>query len=240
MSQKPQHVAIIMDGNGRWARKRMMPRSVGHRWGVKALKQVVGHCLLRKLRYLTVFAFSSENWQRPQDEVGTLMQLFVQSLDDEVAELKQRGVRLHFIGNFEPLHESLRQRIQEAEAMTAANDTLHLTVALNYGGRWDIIQAARRASQLGELTEQSLQAALSSSFAPEPDLLIRTGGEQRISNFLLWQVAYAELYFCDTLWPDFGPEQFDQALHDFAARERRFGRVIETEAAVDNPNPVQI
>jgi undecaprenyl diphosphate synthase len=225
----PRHVAIIMDGNGRWARKRFMPRVAGHSRGVESVRAVIRSCIERGVSYLTLFAFSSENWRRPADEVSFLMQLFMRSLKKEVARLHENGIRFRVIGDLSRFDDALVRMIREAEDMTRDNTTLHLTIAANYGGRWDILQAANAAVAAGvaQLDEAALSPHLSMAFAPEPDLFIRTGGEQRISNFLLWQLAYTELYFTDTLWPDFDAAAFDGALASFAQRERRFGRTSE-------------
>jgi len=228
----PQHVAIIMDGNGRWAEQRHRPRSMGHRAGQKAVRATVRACRERGIAALTLFAFSSENWQRPEEEVGALMQLFLRALDSEVDELHASGVRLRFFGGLDAFAPALQQRMHAAMQRTAVNAALALNVAVNYGGRWDIAQAARAlaaqvqrgALQADAIDETRLGAALSLADLPPPDLLIRTGGEHRISNFLLWQLAYAELYFTDTLWPDFDAAALDAALHDYAHRERRYGR----------------
>jgi len=227
----PRHVAIIMDGNGRWARKRFMPRVAGHSRGVESVRAVIKRCIERGVGYLTLFAFSSENWRRPADEVSFLMQLFMRSLKKEVARLHENGIRFRVIGDMSRFDDALVKMIRDAESMTEANSTLHLTIAANYGGRWDILQAMNAllagAQPPAEVTEEALSPHLSMAFAPEPDLFIRTGGEQRISNFLLWQLAYAELYFTDTLWPDFDAAAFDGALASFSDRERRFGRTSE-------------
>jgi undecaprenyl diphosphate synthase len=221
----PRHVAVIMDGNGRWATRRHLVRVAGHSRGVDAVRAVVEASLRRGVEYLTLFAFSSENWKRPRDEVGTLMRLFMTALEREVGKLAENGLRLRVVGDLSAFDGRLRQLIDDAEAKTATNSRLHLTVCASYGGRWDIVNAARLAAQHGEpLTEATLDRHLALSFAPEPDLLIRTGGEQRISNFLLWQCAYSELYFTDTLWPDFDAAAFELALAWFATRERRFGK----------------
>ena len=224
----PRHVAIIMDGNGRWAKKRFMPRFAGHAKGFETLKTVVSDCLERGVEYLTVFAFSSENWRRPPEEVNLLMQLFAKALQSEVDRLNRYGVRLHVIGDLCRFDPSLRVLIDKAEADTATNTRLHLTIAANYGGRWDVVQAAQKAAaQQQTITEESISEHLAMAYAPEPDLFIRTGGEQRISNFLLWQLAYAELYFTDTLWPEFDAVELDKAIASFNGRERRFGRTSE-------------
>lgn len=227
-TQVPRHIAIIMDGNGRWAKKRFMPRFAGHAKGVDALKTTVSHCLERGVEYLTVFAFSSENWQRPAEEVGLLMQLFTKALQQEIARLNQHGVRLHVVGNLSRFDPALQELIIKAEADTVENTRLHLTIAANYGGRWDMLQAAQKLAAGGEAwTEDGLAKHLSMAFAPEPDLFIRTGGEQRVSNFLLWQLAYSELYFTDMLWPEFDEAALDAAITSFANRERRFGRTSD-------------
>jgi len=220
----PRHIAIVMDGNGRWARRRFMPRIAGHRQGVDALRRCIRACIQRGVQALTVFAFSSENWNRPEDEVSGLMDLLGRALVREVPELRSAGVRLHFVGNRQPLSEKLCRELAQAEEATAGNHRLELNVCFNYGGRWDIAQAAARLAAAGQpITESALAGALALAHAPDPDLLIRTGGERRISNFLLWQCAYSELYFSDRLWPDFDEAALDEAIADFAARERRFG-----------------
>ena len=224
----PHHIAIVMDGNGRWATRRFLPRLAGHRQGVESLRRCVRACAERGVGVLTVFAFSSENWNRPADEVSGLMDLLVKALTREVPQLAQDGVRVHFVGEKSGLSTSVREGLQRAEAATAGNQRLVLNVCLNYGGRWDITQAAAALAARGEpITEASLHAAMGMAHVPDPDLLIRTGGEQRISNFLLWQAAYTELYFSDRLWPDFDEAALDEALADFAARERRFGRTSD-------------
>ncbi|WP_338018764.1 polyprenyl diphosphate synthase [Ectothiorhodospira mobilis] len=231
----PRHVAIIMDGNGRWARARMRPRTEGHRQGVKAARTAVRACAARGVQVLTLFAFSSENWRRPRHEVGTLMDLFVGSIGREVPELVEKGIRLRFIGDRSAFSERLQERMAEAETRTAGNDHMDLVVAVSYGGRWDITQAARRLAErvhAGELdpqavTAQVLESHLATAQLPDPDLFIRTGGEKRISNFLLWQLAYTELYFSDVLWPDFDETELDRAFACFAGRQRRFGHIQE-------------
>lgn len=228
----PRHVAIIMDGNGRWAKKKGRPRFFGHRAGVEAVRNVVKHCIERGVQVLTLFAFSSENWRRPKQEVSLLMELFMTALDREVKRLHKNNVQLRIIGDRSAFGEKLCQRIDESEALTRHNSGLTLVVAANYGGRWDVAQAAARLAQQArdgqidpqEITPELIRGHLSLSDLPEPDLFIRTGGEQRISNFLLWQLAYTELYFTDTLWPDFDDLAFDQALESFAQRQRRFGK----------------
>ncbi|SFS19694.1 undecaprenyl diphosphate synthase [Dyella sp. OK004] len=236
----PRHIAIVMDGNGRWAKARHRPRSFGHNAGRKALREVVEGCLRQGVEALTVFAFSSENWQRPQDEVGALMELFIRALDKEVDELHGHGVRMRFAGDLSAFDGPLRQRMNQAMAHTAGNDKLHLNVAVNYGGRWDIVQATRKAAEsvargefrADEIDEKLLGHWMSLAELPPLDLFIRTGGELRISNFLLWQVAYAELYFTDTLWPDFDQSCLQQAIEEYARRERRFGRTGDQVAHV--------
>jgi len=235
----PRHVAVIMDGNGRWAKKRFLPRVAGHVKGVELLREMVRACLERGVQYLTLFAFSSENWRRPQDEVTLLMQLFVKALEQEVEKLDRNGVRLRVIGDLAPFEPRLRELISQAEEKTAGNTRLDLTIAANYGGRWDISQAvnqmlAAQPEKRAGWNEGDLEPHLSMSFSPEPDLFIRTGGEERISNFLLWQLAYTELYFTPTLWPDFDTTEFDKAIVSYQKRERRFGRT--SEQLVDKPN----
>jgi undecaprenyl diphosphate synthase len=231
----PRHIAITMDGNGRWAAARGLVRSVGHKAGLDPVRMCIEQCSQRGVEALTLFAFSSENWRRPIEEVGSLMRLFVEALDREVDELHQKAVRMRFIGERRSLAVRLQTRVAAAEARTAANAGLKLQVAMSYGGRWDIVQAAQsiaRECASGrirpeELTEDSFAAHLSLAGIPEPDLFIRTGGEQRVSNFLLWDLAYAELYFTPKLWPDFALSDLEGALAYFAARERRFGRISE-------------
>lgn len=232
----PRHIAIIMDGNGRWAKKRFLPRFAGHTKGVETVREVVRLCLDNHIEYLTLFAFSSENWRRPPEEVGLLMQLFVRALRGEVSKLARNGVRLRVIGDLSRFDPELQELIRVSEAQTAGCDKLTLTIAANYGGRWDILQAVNRLAEsqpeeAGKWEEEDLAPYLAMSYAPEPDLFIRTGGEERISNFLLWQLAYAELYFTDTLWPEFGKASFDKALSSFRSRERRFGRTSEQLSA---------
>ena len=230
-SHVPHHVAIVMDGNGRWAKRRLMPRIAGHRQGVESLRRCIRACVKRGVGVLTVFAFSSENWGRPQDEVSGLMELMGKALVREVPELKEAGIRLHFVGDRQGLPERMRQSLTQAEAATADNRGMVLNVCFNYGGRWDIAQAAAQLAARGEpITESALDRALALSHGPDPDLLIRTGGEQRISNFLLWQCAYSELYFSDRLWPDFDEAALDEAFAAFAERERRFGKTSEQVA----------
>jgi len=228
----PAHVAIIMDGNGRWARQRHLPRIAGHRAGVETVRAIVRSCARKGIRVLTLFAFSSENWRRPEREVSLLLDLLVNALRREVASLHENGVRLRFIGDRSAFGEALREGMARAEELTAGNSGLTLVVAVNYGGRWDVVQAMQRITRRVEAGEvpaaavdaSMLEAELSLVGLPEPDLFIRTGGEQRVSNFLLWHLAYTELYFTDTLWPDFDDAAFEAALASFATRQRRFGR----------------
>lgn len=239
-SNIPEHVAVIMDGNGRWAKKRAMPRHLGHRSGVDAVRKIVEMSAQHGIRYLTLFAFSSENWKRPREEVTMLMGLFVEALQREVDELHRNQVRVRFIGAREQLQPSLLDMIADAEAQTANNSGLCLQVAVAYGGRWDIVNASRglaasvAAGELDaeDIDDEAIAARLSLAGTPDPDLLIRTGGEQRISNFLLWNLAYAELWFCETLWPDFGEQEFAAALEFFASRERRYGHTGDQVKAV--------
>lgn len=230
----PGHVAIVMDGNGRWAQKRWLPRVAGHKQGVDALREVVKACIERGVPVLSVFAFSSENWNRPVEEVSGLMDLLVMALSREVPSLEKNGVRLHFPGNRSGLSARVVQGLEAAERGTSHNQKLVLNVCFNYGGRWDIAQAARRLVEQGiEITEESLSSAMALSHVGDPDLLVRTGGELRISNFLLWQSAYTELVFTDCLWPDFDAAELDRALAEFASRERRFGQTAEQRAEVE-------
>ncbi len=221
----PHHIAIVMDGNGRWATRRFLPRVAGHKQGVESLRRCVKACADRGVAVLTVFAFSSENWNRPQDEVSGLMELLVVALGREVPRLQADGVRLHFVGERQGLSERIRSGLLQAEAATAHNGRLVLNVCFNYGGRWDIAQAAARLAEQGlPPTELNLDRAMALAHVPDPDLFIRTGGEQRLSNFLLWQSAYAELFFSDRLWPDFDEAALDEAIAAFGRRERRFGQ----------------
>jgi undecaprenyl diphosphate synthase len=227
-----------MDGNGRWAQRRALPRHFGHRAGARAVRATVEGCARRGIEALTIFAFSSENWRRPAEEVTRLMELFVESIDKEVDELHSNGIRVHFIGDLSRLREGLEEKIRAAETRTAGNTRMTLHVAVSYGGRWDIVEATRRIAARaadgtldpGSIDEDVFAAELQLADAPEPDLFIRTGGEQRISNFLLWNLAYSELYFCDTLWPDFDDAALDAALRFYASRQRRFG-LTDAQAA---------
>ncbi|HET8746682.1 MAG TPA: polyprenyl diphosphate synthase [Ramlibacter sp.] len=231
MKHIPHHVAIVMDGNGRWATKRFLPRVAGHKKGVDALRACVRHCGDIGVGVLTVFAFSSENWNRPADEVSGLMELLAVALAREVPKLQAEGVRIHFVGDRARLSEKVRNGLAQAEALTATNTRLVFNICFNYGGRWDIAQAAAKlAAQGREITEEALAGAMALAHVPDPDLVIRTGGEQRISNFLLWQAAYSELYFTDKLWPEFDAAAIDAAIADYSRRERRFGRTSEQVA----------
>ncbi|HXO99671.1 MAG TPA: polyprenyl diphosphate synthase [Luteibacter sp.] len=234
----PRHLAIVMDGNGRWAKQRFRPRTFGHRAGQKAVREAVEFCLRRGIASLTLFAFSSENWQRPATEVSALMELFLKAIDKEVDELHGNGVRVRFVGDLDGFAPELRARMLGAMERTEGNTALNLNVAVNYGGRWDIAHAARLAAEAvarGELAAADIDEARLHGYTcladqPPLDLFIRTGGERRVSNFLLWQIAYAELYFTDTLWPDVDQACLDEALDDYARRERRYGRTGEQVA----------
>ena len=232
VAEVPGHIAVIMDGNGRWAKKRLLPRVAGHKVGVETVRNMVKQCVNLGVDYLTLFAFSSENWRRPEEEVTFLMGLFMEALKKEVAKLHKNNVRLIIIGNRAQFGASLCAEIEAAEHLTQNNTGLTLTIAANYGGRWDILQAVNATqkanpSKSGGFTEEDLTPYLAMHYAPEPDLFIRTGGEKRISNFLLWQLAYSELYFTDVLWPDFDGQAFQQAIQSYQQRERRFGRTSE-------------
>lgn len=234
----PRHLAIVMDGNGRWAKQRLRPRTFGHHAGQKAVKEAVEFCLRRGIASLTLFAFSSENWQRPPTEVSALMELFLKAIDREVDELHANGVRIRFVGDLAPFAAELRKRMEGAMERTAANTALNMNVAVNYGGRWDIAHAARLAAEAiargefaaADLDEHRLHGYTCLADQPPLDLFIRTGGERRVSNFLLWQLAYAELYFTDTLWPDVDQACLAEAIDDYARRERRYGRTGEQVA----------
>jgi len=232
-SKIPQHIAIVMDGNGRWAQKRHLPRLAGHKRGVDALKTAIQACLTHGIPILTVFAFSSENWSRPAGEVSGLLELLNVALRRELAALHERGIRVRFLGSRQGLEPDLCAVLHDAELATQANQAMVLNVCFNYGGRWDIVDAAARLASAGTpITEASMNAALSLAPCPDPDLLIRTGDEHRLSNFLLWQCAYSELYFSPVLWPDFDAMELDQALQAYASRERRFGRTRPVTVAV--------
>jgi len=221
----PQHVAIVMDGNGRWAAKRFLPRLAGHQQGVAALRRCVKACVERGVGVLTVFAFSSENWNRPAEEVSSLMELLVHAVVNEVPDLQKNGVRLYFVGDRQRLSAKVQAALSSAELSTASQSRMVLNVCFNYGGRWDMAQAAQKVAASGQpITELAIDRALALAHVPDPDLLIRTGGELRISNFLLWQAAYAELHFCDKLWPEFDEAALDEALNVYRSRERRFGQ----------------
>ncbi|HVP87779.1 MAG TPA: polyprenyl diphosphate synthase [Casimicrobiaceae bacterium] len=240
----PRHVAIIMDGNGRWAKQRLLPRVAGHRKGVETVRATVRACVERGVEFLTLFAFSSENWRRPPDEVSILMQLFLRALEQEVSKLDENGIRFRVIGDTSRFEPRIRALIDAGEALTAKHSRLTLTIAANYGGRWDIAQAARKLiaahpQAARGFEPEALEPYLSMAYAPEPDLFIRTGGEQRISNFLLWQLAYTEFYFTDLLWPDFDAKALDAAIASYQQRERRFGRTSEqVRAAAADPASV--
>jgi len=233
----PRHVAVVMDGNGRWAKKRFLPRFFGHKQGVDALVRVVQACIDREIEYLTVFAFSSENWKRPSDEVSGLMGLVLAAVSRYLARMGNMGVRIRIVGDRDAVSDKLRAAWNEAEAATAHNSKLTLSVAFNYGGRWDVVQACKGAMRAGvspdELDEARLSEFMAMSYAPDPDLFIRTGGEVRISNFLLWQIAYTEFVFSDCLWPEFGEAQLDAAIAAFRERDRRFGGVKDVAAPVE-------
>jgi undecaprenyl diphosphate synthase len=236
----PRHVAIIMDGNGRWAKGRYRPRMAGHRKGLEAVRETVKACIERGVGYLTLFAFSSENWRRPPEEVSFLMQLFLKALEQEVEKLHANGIRFRVVGDLERFGSAIGDLVKRAEALTAGNTRLTLTVCANYGGRWDILQAANRCREAdpeAPITEERLAQHLAMAYAPEPDLFIRTGGEQRVSNFLLWQLAYTEYYFTEALWPDFDAAALDAAIASYRQRERRFGRTSE-QLAQDRPLPL--
>ena len=231
-SSLPRHVAVVMDGNGRWANKRHLPRAAGHKAGVKATRAIVENCAKKGIEALTIFAFSSENWNRPKDEVSSLMSLFVSTITAEVKKLDKKNVRVRFIGDRTRFSEKLQQSIEKSEQLTRDNTGLQLNIAANYGGRWDIVNTCRRLAQavkdgavaVDDIDEEMFDSSISLSEVPAPDLFVRTGGEQRISNFLIWQLAYSELYFVDTLWPDFSDEDFEASLDWYAGRQRRFGK----------------
>jgi undecaprenyl diphosphate synthase len=236
-TRTPRHVAIVMDGNGRWAKKRFMPRFFGHKHGVDALMRTVRACADRGIEYVTVFAFSSENWKRPTEEVSGLMSLVLVAVSKYLTKMVGEGVRVRIVGDLSQVSDKVRAALDQAEQSTRHNSRINLSVAFNYGGRWDVVQACRQAMQTGMTPEALDEAALSRfmamSFAPDPDLFIRTGGEVRISNFLLWQVAYSELVFSDCLWPDFGESELDKALADYGRRDRRFGLVSSAQALLE-------
>lgn len=235
----PQHIAIIMDGNGRWARKRFLPRIAGHKAGVEAARKVVKNCLKRNIKVLSLFAFSSENWNRPEKEVSFLMDLFLTGLEREVSMLHENNIQLRFIGDRTRFSEKLCQKIQEVENLTANNSAMILLIAVDYGGKWDIAEATRKLAYeveqgklvSSDITPELIASKLSFADLPDPDLFIRTSGELRISNFMLWQLAYAELFFCETLWPDFDEKDLDNALSHYATRDRRFGSCNDVSEA---------
>ncbi|MDY7578694.1 polyprenyl diphosphate synthase [Herbaspirillum sp. RTI4] len=239
VSAVPRHVAIIMDGNGRWATKRFLPRVAGHGKGVEAVRAIVEACAERGIEYLTLFAFSSENWRRPQDEVSLLMRLFMTALEREIGRMHTNGIRLRVIGDLSRFDQKLQDMIARGEKLTAGNQRLTLSICANYGGRWDVMQAVgklvREHPGVADFSEEALAPHLAMAYAPEPDLFIRTGGEQRISNFLLWQLAYSELYFTETYWPDFNAAALDEAIASYRQRERRFGR---TSAQLAQPGEI--
>jgi undecaprenyl diphosphate synthase len=234
----PRHVAIVMDGNGRWAHKRFMPRFVGHKYGMETVVRVIDDCARRGVEFLTIYAFSSENWKRPDEEVSGLMNLVLVGVSKYLVRLSRSGIRIKVMGDRSKVSDKVRKAWAEAEEMTRDNTGLTLTVAFNYGGRWDILQACKQAMADGvapqDLNEDKLGNYMALSYAPDPDLFIRTGGEVRVSNFLLWQLAYAELHFTDCLWPDFDERELDLAIAAFAARDRRFGGVKPTVAAAQS------
>jgi undecaprenyl diphosphate synthase len=236
-SDIPRHIAIVMDGNGRWAKKRFMPRVFGHKQGVDALVRTVAACAERGIEFLTVFAFSSENWKRPSEEVSGLMGLVLVAVSKYLSKLAGEGVRIRIVGDRSQVSDKVRQAWEQAESATSHNTRITLSVAFNYGGRWDVVQACRQAMEAGvtarDLDEAVLSRYMAMSYAPDPDLFIRTGGEVRISNFLLWQVAYSELHFTDCLWPEFGDAELDAALANYATRDRRFGGVKTTGEIAD-------
>ncbi len=234
----PHHIAIVMDGNGRWASRRFLPRIAGHRQGVESLRRCVQACAKRGVGILTVFAFSSENWNRPQEEVSGLMDLLAMAIGREVPQLQQDGVRLHFVGDRASLSEKIRLSLEQAESATRGNNRLILNVCFNYGGRWDIAQAAAKLATEGRpITEESLSGAMSLAHVPDPDLVIRTGDEHRISNFLLWQSAYSEFVFSPLLWPEFDEQALDHAIAEYAQRERRFGKTSQQLALAQAASP---
>ena len=234
-SMLPKHIAVIMDGNGRWAKQRGLPRIAGHRKGVETARRLIVSCGEKGVKYLTLFAFSSENWRRPETEVKMLMDLFISAIDKEINKLHENNIRFKVIGDISRFNQQLRTKIKQAEELTKKNNSLTLNIAANYGGRWDIINACRKLAEsvadgklrAEDIDERGLSLELSLGDIPNPDLFIRTGGERRISNFLLWQLAYTELYFTDVLWPDFNQKELDTALASYAKRQRRFGQTAE-------------
>ncbi len=241
-TQVPQHIAIIMDGNGRWAKQRLQPRFMGHRAGLKAVENIIKFCAEQDISVVTLFAFSSENWRRPTKEVSLLMELFAAALKQQVKRLHSNNIRLRVIGDLSKFSDSLQSKIKQAESITENNTGLTINIAANYGGRWDITQATKKVAakvlsgeiELNDVSEELINNHLSTADLPEPDLFIRTGGEQRISNFLMWQLAYTELYFTNTLWPDFDQTELALAIDSFSKRERRFGKTSEQIQGSDN------
>ncbi len=224
----PSHIAIVMDGNGRWAKRRLLPRVAGHQQGVESFKRCVKACIQRSVKVLTVFAFSSENWKRPEEEISGLMELMLKALKKEVSQLDKKGVRLYFVGNREQLSDNIKQAFGDAEQLTSSNTKLIVNVCFNYGGRWDMAQAAAKLVVKNlDITPANINAEMALAHVADPDFIIRTGGEKRLSNFLLWQAIYSEFYFCDTLWPDFDDKALDLAIESFHQRERRFGKTSE-------------
>jgi len=240
----PRHIAIVMDGNGRWAKARKRPRFMGHKKGEKIVREIVRTCGELNVEYLSLFAFSSENWKRPEEEVKSLMGLFMMALDREARSLSKNNVRLQIIGDLSQFSEKLQKKIKKVETLTAKNTGLRLIIAANYGGRWDVVESARQLAQkvksgdldANSISEETLSNHLATQAFPDPDLFIRTGGEKRISNFLIWQMAYAELYFTDVLWPDFGADELVRAIEDFSSRQRRFGKTGEQVVAENENN----
>lgn len=241
----PKHIAIVMDGNGRWAKKRLLPRAMGHREGLKATRKIIEATANAGVKVLTLFAFSSENWNRPEEEVSALMDLFVNALEKEVSQLDEKGVRIQFIGDRSKFHSALQEKINEAELATSDNESFLLNIAANYGGRWDVVNAAKSLYKnvisnevdIDKVDEEEFSKYLSTSPQIDPDLFIRTAGEQRVSNFLMWQLAYTELYFADVLWPDFDEKQLQIALQNYAQRKRKFGRTqeqVDQSQEIDN------
>ncbi len=238
----PKHIAIVMDGNGRWAKKRFLPRTYGHKKGVDSVRRTIRACDNRGVKYLTLFAFSSENWKRPQEEVTALMSLFMSALESEAKSLTQNGIKLSFIGDTAAFPEKLQKKMRQVEDLTKSGTSLSMQIAANYGGRWDVVNACKQVAQLAkdgnliedDINEEMLSGFMSTHDIPDPDLFIRTGGETRVSNFLLWQLAYAEFYFTDTLWPDFDAEQLDLAIGVYSKRQRRFGKTGDQIASEQN------
>ena len=245
ITPKPVHVAVIMDGNGRWANSQGLSRIAGHKRGVDSVKALIKSCLHHEIRYLSIFAFSSENWNRPESEVNALLELLGNALETQTKKLNENGVRLQLLGNMSRFSDRIQGLARDAEVATAANQKLVFNVAINYGGRWDIAQACQKLAQRvadgemlsSDITEQAISQELSTSGMPDPDLFIRTSGEYRISNFLLWQAAYSEFYFTDVLWPDFNEQEFTEALIRYTDRDRRYGNVVDTVKAENGASP---